>query len=86
MPTNTERDHRKVPKFQIRIIEAIALAGHLSNKKITEKLSAQHTDVSDAIKSRKEAGLVEFSYAHIQPKRAHERYYALTKSGLKVNL
>ena len=50
-----------MPKFQFRIIEAIALAGHLYKQKDNQKLSAQHTDVSDAIKSLKEAGLVEFS-------------------------
>jgi DNA-binding MarR family transcriptional regulator len=84
MPTNTKRNPAKGPtKFQTRIIGAIALEGHLSNKKITERLHAQHSDVSVAIRSLLETGYVVLSYTQIQERRAHEKYYALTKKGFQ---
>jgi DNA-binding MarR family transcriptional regulator len=75
--------------LQIKIINAIGLAGHLSNSKLTDRMNISHPVVSDAITSLLQRRLIEFSYVDEErTTKTHksggrpEKYYALTRNGL----
>src|SRR5437870_10226623 len=71
----------KQPVFQIKVLKCIAIHGQLSKKKITELLSANYPDVSDAVKALCEYSLIVFSYSDFSSRRA-QRYYKITARGL----
>ena len=84
MPTKPKRHLKQLPKLQFQILKEIALNGHLSNRKLKERLEVSHSVISEAIKSLMDRRLVEISYidsiAHKDGKP--EKYYTLTKQGL----
>ena len=85
MPTKHRGYPKQVPKLQFQIIKEIALNGHLSNSKLKERLEVTHPVVSEAIKVLMNCNLVEISYiGSTKPKGGKpEKYYTLTKQGLK---
>ena len=50
MPTKPRRYPKHIPNLQFQIIKEIALSGHLSNRKLKERLEVTHPVISEAIK------------------------------------
>ena len=81
MPTKP----KQYRKLQFQILKEIALNGHLSNRKLRERLEVSHPVISEAIKSLMDRRLVEISYIDsTEPQGGKpEKYYTLTKQGLE---
>ena len=77
------KSKKKRTSIQLKVIHSIALAGHLSRRKVEKQIESHYANVYDAFTVLIADHIIEFSYSYKSFKsRRGEIYYKLTGQGL----